>query len=126
MTKTIIEPKVGEEYLLYDGQSERKQTSFEGIYLGMNPVKNRNPFVSAEGPEGHIFARLNEEGEAEVYCTYSDERKLTLMWYSDGEDGPEWPAGFSVSRVDRDKISQRELEYLVQRLNKKNGERRVA
>src|SRR3989344_5239497 len=85
MTKTIIEPKVG------------------GIYLGMNPVKNRNPFVSAEGPEGHIFARLNEEGEAEVYCTYSDERKLTLMWYSDGEDGPERPAGFSVSRVDREK-----------------------
>lgn len=105
-----IEPRIGEEYLIFTGGSEK---SFEGFYAGKKPVKTPW-YQEPQAPEGHMFARRDEDGQIEIYCTRED--KLQLWWNSDGEDGPEWPAGFKVSRVDI-KLSELETKYLQERID---------
>ena len=109
-----LEIKVGEEYQIYDDKAVKTQTSFEGFYIGKNPILT-NHWSRIERPEGYTFIKRNGEGELEVYCNRS-EKGLKLMWYSDGEDGPEWPAGFPVEKVDV-KLSELEMEYLQSRFN---------
>ena len=125
-----IRPITGREYSLFNWERAKSQSSFKGIYIGRNPVENINSdyllFNEPEKPEGHTFARLNDKGEVEVYCTFSGGEELKLMWHSDGDDGPEWPAGFEVIKIDNSKIRKSELEYLARMLSSQNVERRVA
>ena len=107
------ELKIGVEYLIFDEQAEKSQTSFKGYYLGRNPVETPWYF-DASKPEGHVFVRRVDGRGIEIYCTRSD--NLRLLWYDDGSDGPSWPAGFRVSKVDV-KLSKSEKVYLESRLN---------
>ena len=78
MTKIQEEPIVGNDYQLFDGESAKTQSSFKGIYIGMNPVFTRNKWAQLfepVKPEGHLFLTRGKEGKPEVYCTFSDERK---------------------------------------------------
>ena len=126
--KTEIMPEVGVEYQLFDGESEKSQSSFTGIYIGKNPTTETASWgLSALGvPEGHVFIRRNRSRVAEIFYTGTSESKLTLSWYSDGDDGPEWPAGFLVSKLDDQYISGQVRGYLQERLGKFERERRVA
>ena len=130
--KNQIELVVGEEYLLFDLESEKHQNSFKGIYIGQNPVdkKNRLPFgifrTNPRRPEGNTFVRFNTKREVEVYCDCSNERRVLLNWYSEGDDGPDWPAGFRVEKVASNCSSRNEIEYLAERIKRFEKQGRVA
>lgn len=107
-----LELEIGKEYLIFDGEAQRKQKSFRGFYIGKNEL--RTPwFQQLVGAEGHTFIKSGG-GHLEVYCSRED--NLQLLWYSDGEDGPERPAGFPVERV-YVRLSELEIGYLKSRLN---------
>jgi len=100
-------PKIGEECLLYNGGDK----SFNGFYIGSFPVKTQW-YIEAPNPEGDIFTRKNGE-EIEIYPTR--EEFLTERWFSDGDDGPYWPAGIKVEKIDVE-LSDLEKVYLEGRL----------
>jgi len=60
---------------------------------------------------------LIEEGKLEFYCTRSQDKELELRWHSDGDDGPEWPAGIAVEKV-KVELSKAEEEYITNSINK--------
>ena len=109
MGKVWIMPEFGKEYLIYNSE-----LSLKAFYLGINPVKTPAYFRILQ-PEGHTFARINENKEMENYCTRTSEPKILLMWNSDGEDGPSWPAGFPVSKVISN-LSKLEKDYISERI----------
>src|SRR3989344_6210632 len=98
--------KYGEEYPIE--QSDKKLKCF---YIGYLPVKTDYLF-RIEKPEGHTFAMINEKSELELYCTRSD-GKLQVMWNSDGEDGPEWPAGISAEKIDAHTLTKEEQDFML-------------
>ena len=116
----MIQPKMGEEYLL-DLSCEK---FVEAFYIGKNRVET-HWYQNPVGPEGHTFARIGEDGKIEFYHTRSLDKKLLLWWNSDGDDGPSWPAGFRVSRVKVDP-SDAQRGYLEGRLNKLTRVKKVA
>lgn len=107
-------PILGREYLVYDGNVQQK--SVKCIYLGKKPVKTEL-FKEQKNLEGHIFFRLNEKKELEFYNTRCSNQELPICFHSDGEDGPEWPAGFSVSKFRQYNPSNLEIEFLNKRIN---------
>ncbi len=116
---TKIIPEAGKDYLLCSGAEQ----SFHGVYIGKNAVETHE-FRRLLRPEGHIFVREGKGG-LEVYCTRNDEEKITLMWNSDGEDGPSWPAGFFVERLDMN-LTDPEKEYLREIVRRSEKQRMVA
>lgn len=118
MAKTRIKLIVGEKYQLYNGESAKEQKSFEGVYYKQNPVLTTNEWArlfEPIHPEGHLFLVRGKDGKPEVYCSFKKTKTLNLMWYSDGDDGPEWPAGFRVSKVTKP-ITNKEHAYLEGKL----------
>ena len=113
-----LELKVGREYKIFNYEAEKSQTSFKGIYIGHNPLTTSG-FQKIRALEGHVFVKRNNEGELEFYCSRT-EKGLELRWYSDGDDGPDWPAGFRAEKVDV-KLSESEIKYLQNRLNAWRG-----
>ncbi len=113
MTEVRIKPEMGKEYNLYI-QIQRVEENIKAFYIGVNPVKT--DFCSKiYYPEGHTFVRMNDKKEFEIYCTRNLDEKLLLMWNSDGEDGPCWPAGFQISKVECE-LSNLEREYLLEKM----------
>mgnify|MGYP003393963357 CR=1 FL=1 len=106
-------PRAGKKYQLFDGPSSKDQSSFKGFYIGMNEAPTLW-FMSRHYPEGHVFVRKDKENQIEIYCTGTEEVPK-LGWFSDGDDGPSWPAGFGVNKVDV-KLSKLEEAYLRGRL----------
>ena len=118
--KYKIIPETGKEYMLFDSESEKEQKSFEGIYIGKNPIVTISPWfmTNSKTPEGHTFIRRSSEGRPEIYFTGTEEESIGLRWYSDGEDGPDWPAGFSVHKLDSEYLSGPEKDSLEERLKR--------
>ncbi len=112
MAKVRIKPVMGKEYLIYTGGED----SFKGRYIGKKPVET-DWFLITDHLEGHIFVTLNKSNEIEFYHTRSLEKKLTLMWHSDGCDGPSWPAGFWTEKVEMG-LSPLEKEHMTGRFKK--------
>lgn len=80
--KTIVTPKkVGEVYPLSGWGGD----DFIGLYLGNYQLFKKNP-------EEMIFAIKDKSGN---YHLYSSKDGL-MIWHSEGDDGPEWPAGIQV------------------------------
>jgi len=119
-----LELKVGEEYQIFDWKAEKSQTSFNGFYIGKNSLTTPR-FSELKKPEGHTFVRDNE-GQLEFYCIRDTENQgPKFVWYSDGDDGPEWPAGFKVDKVNFTPTKE-EKQYLEERMKRYKKMRRVA
>jgi hypothetical protein len=120
---TKIKPELGRKYDLFC-EVDKPEDSFEGFYMGIRPVKTFI-FSKLSRPEGHIFVRKTNERTLELYCTRTSEQTIAIKWASDGDDGPEWPLGFAVEKVDV-RLSQQEREYLEDRINEWGNLERVA
>ena len=117
-----IKPAMGGDYLLHEGNDIFR--CFRGIYLGR--IKEKTPWhLQPKNPEGHLFLRLNESKEIQMYNVRTGDNSgssIKFYWFSDGYDDPSWPAGICVSELDF-KINESEREYLLNLLNKKLKER---
>ena len=83
---SIAKPsQVGSLYALshWDGKTTA------GVYLGNFRIYKGN---TREFP---TFLRIAPNGSYILYCSESKK----ILWYADGEDGPDWPAGLEVSRL---------------------------
>ncbi len=82
-SKTFVSPtKIGEVYPLSAGGGN----DFIGLYIGNHQLYKKNP-------KEMIFTIRDKE---ENYHLYSSKDGL-MMWHSDGDDGPQWPAGIRVN-----------------------------
>lgn len=102
-------PIIGEECLLYLGSEK----SVKGFYLGFIPNKT-DWYFKIDSPEGHLFVSKKDKG-MEFYCTR--ENGLEETWLSEGDDGPDWPVGIPVGRIEM-KLKNQERTYLEQIVNK--------
>jgi hypothetical protein len=85
--KTIVSPqKVGEVYPL----SSWGGNDFLGIYLGQHQLFKKSP-------KKMIFTIRDKN---EDYHLYSSDDGL-MIWHSEGDDGPCWPAGILVHYIDK-------------------------
>jgi len=120
-----IQPRYGEFYDLveYSKNSFNGYDNLKGIYIGFNPNVTKW-FEDIDSPEGYVFvARTGEDNGFKVYCTRSD--RLKEDWLSDGDDGPEYPIGIRVSKVEV-KLKDSERVYLNHLFARKTKMRRAA
>lgn len=83
--KTLVSPtKMGEVYPL----SSWGGNDFIGLYIG-------NHQLYKESLKEMIFTVRDKN---EDYHLYSSKDGL-MIWHSDGDDGPEWPAGIRVEYI---------------------------
>ena len=92
-----IKPAMGGDYLLHEGNDIFR--CFRGIYLGR--IKEKTPWhLQPKNPEGHLFLRLNESKEIQMYNVRTGDNSgssIKFYWFSDGYDDPSWPAGQPAS-----------------------------
>ena len=125
MSFNDISPEYGKAYTLveYSSKAFDGYNRFKGIYIGFNPNETEW-FYKIDSLEGYVFAaRTGENNEFEIYCSRSDELKED--WLSEGDDGPEYPIGIQVSKVEV-KLRDSEIEYLNQLFARKTEMRRTA
>ena len=124
MSFNDISPEYGKAYTLVEHSSKAFDgyNRFKGIYIGFLPNETLW-FSKIDFPEGYVFAVKSNDGEFVLYCHRED--KLSETWLSDGDDGPEYPMGISVSRLDRI-LNINEQNYLSELFARKTELRRAA
>ena len=82
--QTIVTPKkTGEIFPLATLGGGK---DFLGVYIGEHNIyKNKD--------KNQIYVVPNDEGK---YVLFSASHNGTMLWHSEGDDGPCWPAGISV------------------------------
>ena len=84
----VIPKKVGEIYPLTDHNG----VDVLAVFLG-----NLKPYKKS--PRVPVLAAILPEGGYQLY--HLSENGGIVMWHSDGDDGPEWPAGIDASSLRR-------------------------
>ncbi len=78
--------------------------------------------------EGHLFAYISPKGSLELYTIRTNDSSVPQMWHSEGEDGPDWPRGIPVEKLNLEDIrmSGSEKEYLLNILKRKEESKRLS
>jgi hypothetical protein len=99
--------------------------TIEAFYIGYR-VPATEPIFLAHMPEGHIFVRMNDEGNLEMYCTRSE--KARLLYMSDGEDEPSYSVGIPVQEFGK-MLPKNEEMFLRSRIEfwkQRDAEQKIA